>query len=84
MESGSVGWRGEAIRIIYYSDRQLPPGHNPGADSGEAPNGRQRGSRPLDLLVECRGHLRPRLDKPPRRESPRLRASRPMSPGPPF
>ena len=29
--------RGEAIRIIYYSDRQLPPGHDPGADSGEAP-----------------------------------------------
>jgi hypothetical protein len=29
--------RGEAIRNIYYSDRQLPPGHDPGADSGEAP-----------------------------------------------
>jgi hypothetical protein len=27
----------EAIRNIYYSDRQLPPGHDPGADSGEAP-----------------------------------------------
>jgi hypothetical protein len=34
------------------SDRQLPPGHNPGADCGEASNGRQRGSRPLDILVE--------------------------------
>ena len=50
------------------SDRQLPPGHDPGADSGEAPNGRQRGSRPLDILVECRGHLRPRLDEPPSRD----------------
>jgi hypothetical protein len=35
--SGSGGGRGEAIRNIYYSDRQLPPGHDPGADSGEAP-----------------------------------------------
>jgi hypothetical protein len=51
--------RGEAIRTIFYSDRQLPPGHDPGADSGEAPNGRQRGSRPSDILVECHGHLRP-------------------------
>jgi hypothetical protein len=51
MESGSGGGRGEAIRNIYYSDRQLPPGHDPGADSGEAPNGRQRGSRPLEILV---------------------------------
>jgi hypothetical protein len=37
MELGSGGGRGEAIRTIYYSDRQLPPGHDPGADSGEAP-----------------------------------------------
>jgi hypothetical protein len=44
MESGSGGGRGEAIRTFYYSDRQLPPGHDPGADSSEAPNGRQRGS----------------------------------------
>jgi hypothetical protein len=66
------------IRNIFYSDRQLPPGHDPGADSGEAPNGRQRGSLPLDILVECRGHLRPRRDKPQRRENPRLSASRPM------
>jgi hypothetical protein len=36
--SGSSGGRCEAIRIIYYSDRQLPPGHDPGADSGEAPS----------------------------------------------
>jgi hypothetical protein len=37
--SGSGGWRGEAIRNIYYrSDRQLPPGHDPGTDSGEAPS----------------------------------------------
>jgi hypothetical protein len=35
--SGSGGRRGEAIRNIYYSDRQLPPGHDPGADSSEAP-----------------------------------------------
>jgi hypothetical protein len=35
--SGSGGGLGEAIRNIYYSDRQLPPGHDPGADSGEAP-----------------------------------------------
>jgi hypothetical protein len=28
--SGSGGGRGEAIRNIYYSDRQLPPGHDPG------------------------------------------------------
>jgi hypothetical protein len=34
---------GVAIRNIYYSDRQLPPENDPGADSGEAPNGRQRG-----------------------------------------
>ena len=26
------------------------------------PHGRQRGSRPLDILVECRGHLRPRRE----------------------
>jgi hypothetical protein len=36
-QSGSGGGRGEAIRNIYYSDRQLPPGHDPSADSGEAP-----------------------------------------------
>jgi hypothetical protein len=35
--SDSGGGRGEPIRNIYYSDRQLPPGHDPGADSGEAP-----------------------------------------------
>ena len=35
--SGTGGGRSEAIRDIYYSDRQLPPGHDPGADSGEAP-----------------------------------------------
>ena len=62
MESGSGGGRGEAIRNIYYSDRQLPPGHDPGADSGKAPNGWQRGSLPLDILVECRGHLGPRRE----------------------
>jgi hypothetical protein len=48
------GERGEAIRNVYYSDRQLPPGHDPGADSGEAPkspNGRQRGSRPLNFSM---------------------------------
>jgi hypothetical protein len=32
-----AGGRGEAIRNFYYSYRQLPPGHDPGADSGEAP-----------------------------------------------
>jgi hypothetical protein len=30
--------RGKAIRNVYHSDRQLPPGHDPGADSGEAPD----------------------------------------------
>jgi hypothetical protein len=55
--SGSGGGRGEAIRDVYYSDRQLPPGHDPGADSGEAPIGRQRGSWPLDILVECSATL---------------------------
>jgi hypothetical protein len=29
--------RGEAMRNVYSSDGQLPPGHDPGADSGEAP-----------------------------------------------
>ena len=33
MESGSGGGRGEAIRNIYYSDRQLPPGHDSGRSS---------------------------------------------------
>jgi hypothetical protein len=66
--SGSGGGRSEAIRNICYSDRQLPPGYYPGADSGEAPNGRQRGSLPLDILVECRCHLRPRRDEPPSRD----------------
>ena len=37
MESGSGGGRGQAISNIYYSDRQLPPGNDAGADSGEAP-----------------------------------------------
>ena len=60
MESGSGGGRGEATRNIYYSDRRLPPGHDPGAASGEAPNGRQRGSRPCNILVEGRGGDRPR------------------------
>jgi hypothetical protein len=59
---------GEAIRNIYYSYRQLPPGHDPGADPGEPPTGRQRGSRPLDILVECRGHHRPRRDEPSSRD----------------
>jgi hypothetical protein len=67
---------GEAIRNVYYSDRQLPPGHDPGADSGEAPNGRQRGSRPLNILVECSGHLRPRRDEPPGRNGHHDRALR--------
>jgi hypothetical protein len=38
--SGSGGGRGEAIRTIYHSAFR-----DPGADSCEAPNGRQRGSR---------------------------------------
>jgi hypothetical protein len=54
--------RSGVIRNVYYSDRPLPPGHDPGPDSGEDPNGLQRGSRPLDILVECRGHLRPRRE----------------------
>ncbi len=55
MESGSGAGRSEAIKNVYYFDRQLPPGHDPGAGSGEAPNSRQRELRPLDILVECRG-----------------------------
>jgi hypothetical protein len=70
--SGSGGGRGEAIRTIYNYDRQLPPGHDPGADSGEAPNGRQRGSRPLNILVECLGHLRPRREVRTRHEDPAI------------
>ena len=67
MESGSGGGRGEAIRtFISISDRQLPPGHDPGADYGEAPHGRQRGSRPCNILVESRGYLMPRRDERPR------------------
>jgi hypothetical protein len=34
IEVGLGRGRGQAIRNIYYSDRQLPPGHDPGADSG--------------------------------------------------
>jgi hypothetical protein len=68
----SGGGRGEAIRNIYNSDRQLPPGNDPGADSGEAPNGRQRGSRPLDILVECRGHLRPLREVSTRHDVPAI------------
>ena len=64
--SGTGGGRSEAIRNIYYSDRQLPPGHDPGADYGEAPHGRQRGSRPCNILVESRGYLMPRRDERPR------------------
>jgi hypothetical protein len=62
--------RSEAIRTIFYSDCQLPSGHDPGADSGGAPNGRQRGlpARPLDILVECRGPHRPQRDGRPRRD----------------
>jgi len=52
--------RGEATRNIYYSVRRLPPGHDPGAARGEAPVGRQRGSRPCNILVEGRGGDRPR------------------------
>ena len=66
MESGSGGGRGEATRNIYYSDRRLPPGHDPGAASGEAPIGRQRGSRPCNILVESRGYLMPRRSERPR------------------
>jgi hypothetical protein len=58
MESGS-GWgavrRSETFII---SDRQLPPGHDPGVVCCEAPDGRQRGSQPYDVLVECRGAAR--------------------------
>ncbi len=47
---------GGAVRqsetFIMISDPQLLPGHDPGADCGEAPNGRQRGSWPLVVLVE--------------------------------
>ena len=63
MESGSGGGRGEATRNIYYSVRRLPPGHDPGAACGEAPDGRQRGSRPCNILVEGRGGDRPRHEE---------------------
>ena len=56
---------GEAVRrseTFIVSYRTLPPGHDPGAGCGEAPDGRQRGSRPLDILVECRGHAGPRRE----------------------
>jgi hypothetical protein len=55
--------RGEATRNIYYSVRRLPPGHDPGAACGEAPDGRQRGSRPCNILVEGRGGDRPRHEE---------------------
>jgi hypothetical protein len=66
------------------SDRQLPPGHDPGADSGEAANGRQRGSRPLDILVECRCYDRPRRDEQPNRDDHHDNVGfAPDEPGPP-
>jgi hypothetical protein len=45
-----------------FSDRTLPPGHDPEAGWGEALDGRQpeRGSRPLDVMVESRGYAKPR------------------------
>jgi hypothetical protein len=48
------------------------PGHGPGADSGEAPTGLQQSSRPLDILVECRGHLRPRREVRTRHDDPAI------------
>jgi hypothetical protein len=60
--SGSGGGRDEAIKNVYFSDCQLPPGHDPGADCGEPPDGRQRGSQPCNVLVECRGCDRPRRE----------------------
>jgi hypothetical protein len=71
-QSDSGGGRGEAIRIIYYSDRQLPPGHDPGSYSGEAHNGRERGSRTLDILVECHSHLWPRREVRTRHDVPAI------------
>ena len=66
----SLARAGGAVRrsetFISISDRQLPPGHDPGADYGEAPHGRQRGSRPCNILVESRGYLMPRRDERPR------------------
>jgi hypothetical protein len=56
---------GEAVRrseTFIVSYRTLPPGHDPGAGCGEAPDGRQRGSQPSDILVECRGHAGPRRE----------------------
>jgi hypothetical protein len=54
--SGLGRGRGEAIRNVYLSDRQLPPGYDPGADCGEAPDGQQRGSQPCNILVVCCGY----------------------------
>ena len=66
----SLARAGGAVRrsetFISISDRQLPPGHDPGADYGEAPHGQQRGSRPCNILVESRGYLMPRRDERPR------------------
>jgi hypothetical protein len=62
MESGSGAGRSEAIRNVYFFDRQLPPGHDPGAGSGEAPNSRQRELRPLDILVLVASRVHARLD----------------------
>jgi len=66
----SLARAGGAVRrsetFITISDRQLPPGHDPGADCGAAPHGRQRGSRPCNILVESRGYLMPRRSERPR------------------
>ena len=57
-ESGSGGGRGEAIRNSYYSDRQLPPGHYPGADSARPP-------REAPTIAPCPGGAarRPRVPR---------------------
>jgi hypothetical protein len=53
-----LGLGGDAVRrsgTFIISNRQLPPGHDPGAGYGEAPDGRQRALRPSKYLVGCRG-----------------------------
>jgi hypothetical protein len=62
---------GDAVRrseTFISSDLPLIPGHGLGADYSEAPSGWQRGSLPLDVLVECRGYLRPQREVRTRRE----------------
>jgi hypothetical protein len=84
MEFGSGEGRGKAIRNFCYSDRQLLPGHDPGADSGEVPNGRQGGSRPLDIWLSAAATLgRGEMSHRAEMVTTITCDSHPMSPSPP-